>query len=55
MRKRMIVWGCVGGLIGAVFSSKAAYDPSDAYTLYGFGVGLLLAVAMVSLFSGEHT
>lgn len=53
MLKRMIVWGATGGIVGAVISSKNSYDPSGGAALYGCGIGIVIAVALVWLFRGQ--
>lgn len=49
----MILWGGTGGIVGAVIGDKAAYDPSGGAALYGCGIGVVIAVALVWLFRGR--
>lgn len=47
MLKQMILWGATGGMVGAVISDKSSYDPSGGAALYGCGIGVVIAVALV--------
>lgn len=52
--KQMILWGATGGIVGAVLGDKGAYDPSGGAALYGSGIGIVIAVALVWLFKGAR-
>jgi peptidoglycan/LPS O-acetylase OafA/YrhL len=48
--RRMILWGVVGGMVGAVVGDKNSYDPGLGAALYGCAIGALIAVILVRLF-----